>query len=167
MMKVETLLREATLLDTLGVISQMNDTARGQAELKQARLLDGPYTDEQLAVRLWGTSQAAFAMTTFDQPGRALVVAGFIPQRIGVLQTWMLATDEAWEHYGADVTAHTAEGIKKALDRAHRIQAICLNSHEQAHRWYARIGLQKETILTRYCTDGSDAAMFVLTRSEH
>jgi RimJ/RimL family protein N-acetyltransferase len=105
-------------------------------------------------------------MITLDQPGRALVVAGFIPQRIGVLQTWMLATDEAWDYYGADVTAYTAEGIRNALDGAHRIQAICLNSHEQAQRWYARIGLQKEAPLTRYCTDGSDAVMFVLTRSE-
>lgn len=165
-MTQETILREATLLDTLGVMSEMQTTARGQSELKQACLLDGDYTNEQLAVRLWGCSQAAFAMSVFDQPGRALIVAGFIPQRKGVLRTWMMATDEAWAHYGADVTAYTAKGLQNALDSAHRIEAICLNSHEQAHRWYAKIGLQKEATLTRYCTDGSDAAMFVLTRSE-
>jgi len=166
MTQVETLLREATLLDVLGVISQMNLTPRGQNELKQMRLLSDEYTSDQLASQNWSQSRFVYAMTTVQQPGRALCVAGFIPQRSGVLRTWMMATDEAWDYYGGDVTAYTAQGLKNALETAHRIEAICLNSHSQAHRWYARIGLQKETTLTRYCTDGSDAALFVITRSE-
>lgn len=165
-MQVETLIREATLLDVIGVVSQMGLTVRGQNELKQMRLLSDEYTADQLAAQNWGQSRFVYAMTTIESPGRALAVAGFIPQRAGVLRTWMLATDEAWDYHGGDTTAYTAQGLKNALESAHRIEAICLDSHSQAQRWYARIGLRKETTLTRYCTDGSDAALFVITRSE-
>ena len=160
------MIREATLLDILGVLADMDLTQRGQDELAQWRLLSDAYTKDQIAAQMLQQSRFIYAFVDEREPQRALAVAGFIPMRTGVLRTWMLATDAAWELYGLELTKATADGLQHAQETAHRIEAICLNSHHKAHRWYARIGLQKETTLTRYCTDGTDAALFVMTRSE-
>jgi hypothetical protein len=159
------MMRHANLLDFLGVLADMDLTMRGQDELAQARrLIDESLTLDQIAALLFRQSVSTYAFTAAQAPGRALAVGGFIPERSGVLRTWMLATDEAWENYGMTLTTECAGILKEAIKKAHRIEVVCLNSRERTHRWYNRIGLQKEATLARYCTDGSDAALFVLTR---
>ena len=162
---MRTFVREASMLDCLGVFSRLG-TDRGQTEIAQAQNIAGPYTPEKLAIMHYGASATTVAFCSMAEPGRALAVAGFIRERAGVLRTWMFATDEAWEDYGTELTMETLKGIEVALETAHRIEAICSDSRPQVHRWYARIGLTKETTLRRYMADGSDAALFVRIRSD-
>jgi len=156
--------RPASLLDILGVAAAMCATVRGQNELKHFELLNGPPVDERFVCQLAQYSTANVALVAAKDPGRALVVAGFIPQRPGVLRTWMLATDEAWRNYGSELTTYTEVGIGVQLQKAHRIETICLDSHEQAKAWYPALGLKQEATLAKYCSDGSDAALFVRLR---
>lgn len=162
---MSTVLRTANLLDILAVLQQQ-DGPRGIEEMAQTQVLNDPATPDHIAAALFQQSAYGFTMTTEDAPARALAVAGFIRQRAGVYRTWMYALEEAWENYAQELTAHVADGLQEMLKRAHRIEAICLDSRPRVHRWYNRIGLQKEATLTRYCTDGTDAALFVLTRSD-
>lgn len=162
---MKTFVRSASMLDCLGVVAGL-DTPRGETELAQARNIAGPQSNEALAIMHYQSSIASVAFCSMEAPGRALAVAGFMQTRPGVLRTWMFATDLAWDEYGADLTAETAKGIDAAMDSAHRIEAICSDSRPQVHRWYARIGLEKETTLRRYMADGSDAALFVRIRSD-
>jgi hypothetical protein len=158
-------LREATLLDLLGVILQQGGSF-GADEFAQAKLIAGDMSADAMSAMLFQQSAFIYALATEAEPGKALAVGGFLRQRAGVLRSWMFALDEAWELYPDTVTAYAAETLRNALESAHRIEAICLDSRTRVHRWYTQIGLQKETTLTRYCTDGSDAALFVLIRSE-
>lgn len=159
-----TQVRNATLLDILGVLTEMQMTERGQLEIVQSIKLGGPPSIESIAADLWQRSSGIVAMVHMAEPSRALSVAGFIPNSTGGLRTWMFTPDTTWESFALDLTKHTAEGIKAVLETVHRIETYCLDSHERAQRWYARIGLHKETTLANYCTDGSDAALFVITR---
>jgi len=163
---MNTVLRVANLLDILAVLQQQ-DTPRGVEEMAQAQLLLGGMTPDQMAAMLFQQSSFTYTMTTEAEPARALAVAGFVRQRPGVYRTWMFALDKAWTTHGPEMTEHTAKALRDMLENAHRLEAVCLNSRERVHRWYNRIGLQKESTLTRYCSDGTDAALFVLTRSDH
>lgn len=161
-----TFVRDASLLDCLGVIAGMT-SPREVEEIEQCRQIWGyRATPEKIASNLYFGSLTVVAMASEELPGRALTVAGFQHERPGVFRTWMFALDEAWEKHGADLTAHTARGIEEAGKVAHRIEVICSDSRPQVHRWYSRIGLQKETTLRRYMADGSDAALFVRIRSD-
>lgn len=160
---MKTFVRQATLLDCLGVIASM-DTERGQTEIVQAQNIAGPMDLESLALLHYQSSEQSVAFVSMEAPGRAMAVAGFIRSRPGVLRTWMFATDRAWEEYGQELTEATANGIR--IQTAHRIEAVCSDSRPQVHRWYNRIGLEKETTLRAYMADGSDAALFVRIRGD-
>lgn len=160
--------RSATLTDILNVVCRMRTTMRGQNELKIFSLVSGPMVDDRFIAQLSQFSHDTVALVANDDPGRALVVAGFISQRPGVSRTWMLATDEAWEEHGKELTVYTERGIalQLVLGRLHRVETICPDSHSMAKAWYPRLGLEQEATLAKYCTDGSDAALFVRLRGD-
>lgn len=161
-----TFIRSCMLLDLIGVLHEMAQTSRGMNELHQSMMLGGPAALDFIACDLYTRSQTLVAMVDDKNPGRALSVAGFIATGPKVLRTWMFTPDATWDGHSLELTQHTAAGIQGQLKWANRIETYCLDSHEQAKRWYARIGLHKEATLTKYCTDGSDAALFVVTRGQ-
>jgi len=96
-----------------------------------------------------------------------IVACGFAHQRDGVLQTWFLATDRAWSEHGRAVTDWARDTIKAVLDArlAHRIETLTLASETSARQWYAKLGLQHESTLRGYCSNGDDAVMYVAVRT--
>lgn len=105
--------------------------------------------------------------TYYDDLGTPFLCGGFIPQRSGVYSTWFLASTAGWDRNAADVTEAGRERCQFMLDSgAHRLETVCLADRERAHRWYTIIGLRRESTLKAYCIDGSDAAMFVMTRGD-
>jgi hypothetical protein len=159
--------RAATMLDLLVVIKAMRATMRGQNELHAFSVMSGELVDDAYAAGLMRCSRDVVALVAAENVDRALVVAGFIPQRPGVARTWMLATDEAWEKYGKELTIYTERGIALQLEsRLHRVETVCLDSHTAAKAWYPRLGLKQEATLAKFCTDGSDAALFVRLRGD-
>lgn len=159
-----TFVRSADFGDALRVVARMRSTERGQLELNCFALLGSPVDEESLS-ELLQNSAYTVALATKVAPGRPLVVAGFTPQRTGVFRTWMLATDEAWAEHGRELTTYTEAGIAVRLrDNAHRIETVCPDSHTRAKSWYPRLGLKQEATLAKFCTDGSDAALFVRLR---
>lgn len=163
----QTIVRAATLRDTIDVIANMRLTMRGQNELRVVENVTGLTVDERFIAALGQHSIGTVALIKAkDTESPALVVAGFIPLRPGVLRTWMLATDEAWDKYGGELTVYTERGIALQLNGARRIETICPDSHELAKAWYPRLGLKQEATLAKYCSDGSDAALFVRVRGD-
>ena len=159
--------RSATLLDMLSVADAMRRTMRGQDELKIFSLVAGPAVDERFIAQLFQFSHDAVALVPAEDPNRALVVAGFTHQRPGVSRTWMMATDEAWEKYGRELTTYTERGIALQLAKLHRVETVCPDSHIRAKAWYPRLGLKQEATLAKFCSDGSDAALFVRLRGDN
>lgn len=158
--------RTARYADALHVLEAMRKTLRGQDELRAFSLISGDAVDEGFLVRLIQSSHDVVTLAPAGEPRRALAVAGFTAQRPGVSRTWMLATDEAWAEHGAEVTVYTERGISLQLapGKLHRIETVCPDSHRIAKAWYPRLGLKQEATLAKFCSDGSDAALFVRLR---
>lgn len=105
--------------------------------------------------------------TYYDDLGTPVLCGGFIPQRKGVYSTWFLTTAAGWDRYALEVTEAAAERLSFMIaGGANRLETLCLDSRDRAHRWYTKIGLHRESTLKAYCVDGSDAAMFVMTRGD-
>jgi hypothetical protein len=163
MTEPKTVVRSATYFDIIDVIAAMRKTERGCYDLNCFALVAGAPSASQLRE----CSVGMVALVKREDP-HALAVAGFIPQLPGVLRTWMLATDAAWLEHGAELTWYTYVGIGVQIEQggARRIETVCPDSHTAAKAWYPRLGLKQESTLAKYCTDGSDAALFVRLRGE-
>lgn len=131
-------------------------------ELEQIRLFGVP-AGTDLALMSQALPGPKWAFYAGELP---LVVGGYIPNRTGVYASWFLATVAAWDFYGKDVTEMTRARIEFMLSNgAHRIETVCLAKRKLAQRWYRHLGLHLESIMTGFCIDGSDAAMYVTTRA--
>lgn len=167
MTEPKTVVRIASVRDIVRVVDAMQGTERGRSDLAHFEAVGTPTSERRNLEELMKSSVGAVALVQVGESHRALVVAGFLPQLPGVLRTWMLASDEAWLEHGAELTKYTYFGIGVQLERgARRIETICPDSHIAAKAWYPRLGLKQESTLAKYCTDGSDAALFVRLRGE-
>lgn len=147
-------LRELTLLDTLGVCLHLPQDERDQfAELSGAE-----FDPETATVFAWSQPGPKWCIATDDKP---LVACGYTVQRPGVYESWYLATAEAWRPHGKEVTARTVEIIQGMLaGPAHRLETYCLASRKLARRWYSSIGLHHEATLKRYSVHGADVVIY-------
>lgn len=153
-------LREPTLLDLLGVC-----LALPQDEREVYRTLTGQdYDPDAVAADLWHTAGPNWCMA--DEQGRPVVVCGYARMQPGVFRSWYLATADAWEKHGAEVTRITQDIVSGMLKQggAHRLETITLASKSLARRWYARLGLQFESTLKGFGVGGETAVMYVATR---
>lgn len=107
--------------------------------------------------------------TLLDPDGTIIAVAGFVPQRPRVFQTWAAAVAGSWEAgYWRDITAHCRDQMDLLFaDDAQRIETIALASRTEAARWY-RKGLRQqfEGTMRRYFADGQDAVLYARTHPE-
>lgn len=150
-------LRPLTVLDLLSVCRYIVTDELGQEHAFLGQALDS----ESRALRTWHFPGPKWAVA--DESEQAIAAGGFIEKRPGVAESWFLSTSDTWKH--ADVT----DLVKSVKDGAlvetyHRVETVSLASRERAHRWYARLGMQKEATLKKYCADGQDAVLFVSTR---
>lgn len=117
------------------------------------------YDPERVAAELYSAPGPKWALFADDY---VLCVAGFIPVRPGVWDTWMLADPRAF----AEFPKQTTENVRWALDfmlqnGAHRLQCLCLADRIKAQKWYRTLGLSQESLKTAFGAHGEDALMFV------
>lgn len=91
--------------------------------------------------------------------GRAVAVAGILPQWRGVGMAW------AWLGRGwrAEARAITAQ-VRAGLDASefHRIEAAVKVDYDRGHRWMQTLGFTLETPLARkWGPDGADYSLYV------
>lgn len=98
--------------------------------------------------------------------GYPIAAAGFIPERRGVYEAWMLGNDEAWTYHWRTITRICRREMDRLFQQgAHRIHVITAPDHTKVREWYVRgLRMRFEGILTGYCADGSDMAMYARTR---
>lgn len=153
-------LREPTLLDILGVCLALPADER---EVYLA-MTGEEFDPDKVAVDLWATPGPNWCMA--DEHGRPVVVCGYARARPGVFRSWYLATAEAWEKHGVEVTQHTQDIIRSMLAQggAHRLETLTLASKSRARRWYDRLGLQFESTLKGFGVGGEAAVLYVALR---
>lgn len=138
-------------------------------EIEQWCALTGHATyDAELAARSVLATMGEFAFCIVAEDNMPVVVGGFVEDRPGVFQTWMVGTAEGWERHWRAITRHSRRAIDALLKcgRAHRVQTHALASRTAAHGWYERLGMTREGTLRRYFADGQDAIVFSKLREE-
>lgn len=110
------------------------------------------------------TSGPAFALV--GEENLPIMAGGFVPERAGVFEAWLLGTDEAWDRYGHRITRVCNRQITALLAHgAHRIHVLCLPNNTRAHAWYQRgLRMQFEGTLKGYAASGADMLIFARTR---
>lgn len=132
-------------------------------EWDQIVKMGGAHDIDSLATWAYNVPGQKWAYT--DSADRTLMIGGFIPQRSGVYISWFLATDYAWNNHARELTLEAIDRKAFMFDGgAHRIETVCLSSRSAAHIWYGKVGSTYESTMKSYCTDGSDAMLFVETR---
>ena len=100
-----------------------------------------------------------------------IVVGGFVQQRPGVWQDFLLTTPMAFLKENA---FHVTRACKRAMDamlysgQAHRLECIVpaarVESRPELVRWYKLLGYNKEGLRYGYCANGADAIAFSRVR---
>jgi hypothetical protein len=133
-------------------------------EIDQWLALSGlPHYDADQAGRAIIATLGPFASVLVDRERKPIVVGGFVEERRGVFQTWMVGTPDGWATYWREITRWS----RRAMDAmfrdhgAHRIQTHALASRTAAHEWYERgLGMTREGTLRRYFANGADAVVY-------
>jgi len=119
--------------------------AMRQADFDEFIALSHADTREALATHLVARfAGRADVMAGFDASDQPVAVAGLVEHRPNVLSALFFATD-AFESVALEVTyiAHRLLRDVKTTG-VHRIEAVSLVGHDQAHRWIRHFGLEAE-----------------------
>lgn len=137
-------------------------------EIEQWCALTGsPEYDANAAATSIIATMGPFGFTLLDDDRRPVVCGGFVEDRPGVFQTWMIGTPEGWETQWRGITLHSRRMIDRMLasGRAHRIQTHALHTRTAALAWYERgLKMNREGTLRRYFANGQDAVVFSKVR---
>lgn len=125
--------------------------------------------DPQIAARGMMVSQGP-QFVLRGPGGFPIVVGGFQPAAVGVVQTWMIGTDEGWAQHWRAITKATRRcmsALFKTSPDIHRIQTMALAERTAAHDWYVRgLGMTREGVSRCFTADGRDVVHFGLLREE-
>lgn len=160
-MNVE-LFQGATLVDCLAVCHRSCVDEREQYEA----FTGAKFEPDAVAAQLYMQGGPIWTICVGGEP---TVVCGYLRERPGVWQDWLVSTPAAW---GPTAWKGVTRRLRKLMDamletQAHRLQCISLRSRIQAHAWYRVLGLRQEGDgLEAYGADGQDALMFVRLKVE-
>ena len=138
-----------------------------QDEIDQIEAFSGSRFDPQyMAVDIMSGAGPRWTCK-IAETGEPIVVAGFDQIGANIWRSFMLATNQAWEKYGGEVTKHARDTVDQLVrGRQHiRLETICLEEREKARAWYPQIGLEYEATLAGYGTKGQSAVLYTKIQS--
>jgi hypothetical protein len=125
-----------------------------------AAMVGSAYNPNAAAIAFISTPGMQFVLLGDD--GLPVAAGGMEPSRPGVLDGWMIGTEDGWARHWRSITKTVRRIHDQALEAGeHRIQIIATAARTAAHDWYERgLGMRQEGVLRGYCADGSDAVMY-------
>lgn len=138
----------------LYVVQRMR--AGDRAEINAMRFGDDDESlAEDIALR-WG----AWSFCAWHE-GLPVAIFGARELWPGVWSAWMIATDD-FPKVALGLTKFVRRVIMPHLIKmgAHRVEAISMDGHTEAHRWLRAIGSVQEARLRRYGRNGEDYLVF-------
>lgn len=125
--------------------------------LERERALGGQYLPLQHAE--WAMSQEIGYMCA-NANGTPVVMGGLQMVRPGVMRSWMSGTDE-WPSVVREVTRTCRQILMYVFQEdIHRVECVSGEWCKNAHRWYRLLGLELESAMPGYGSDGSTFLMF-------
>lgn len=151
------MIRPAFIHDVLYVCRHMDPVERAEREA-----IYGPDFDvDDYAIALY---QRGTAHASVGADGLPRYIGGFIPLHAGVYTTWMVHTGR-WRSAVREALEVCTRALEALLaDAAHRVEIHCSAANTRAHRFYRRLGFERESIQRAYGADGSDFITFVRLR---
>lgn len=147
---------EPTLLDLLHICLRLRDDERRQYEV----LRECDYHPDEAAALFAVKSGPKFVLR--DAQGVPYCAGGYEFVGPGVMQSWMIGTDAAWETHSLTITRAARRVIDTLFEHTacYRVQTNCLASREQAMAWYGALGLKLEQVLDGFASNGEALACF-------
>ena len=149
-----------SMLDFLKVAARMPEDEKAQVEAASGE----PYDIDGVAVGNYTTAGPKWVIKLDSEP---IVVGGFVYQRRGVWQDFLLTTAEAWtrECWFA-VTRHCKRSMDAMFQsgQAHRLQCVVpvarVEKRPELAKWYKLLGYTQEGLHYGYYASGADALSF-------
>lgn len=148
-----------SMLDFLKIAARMPEDERRQVEAASGE----PYDIDSVAVGNYVTAGPKWVIKADDEP---IVVGGFVYQRKGVWQDFLLTTPDAWEKHWF-VCTRVCRRSMDAMFRsgeAHRLQCVVpvarVEARPELWGWYEVLGYHKEGLHHGYYASGADAYSF-------
>ena len=148
----------ATLADIEHVVQRMRAD-----EVEQYLAFTGHETFDPSWCALTFANYGPIRYVLYDDKGYPAVVAGWYHVYPGVLQCWMAATEDAWEHHWRSITKGCRWLIEELfkLPETRRLQMNALASRTEAIEWYEKSLLMQHTgTVEKYGANGEAAAFF-------
>lgn len=104
--------------------------------------------------------------TVVDDKGVPQVAGGWETVSDGVMQSWMLCAEGAWDTHWRSITKASRWVMDQLLSHGvRRLQTTALASREKACEWYVNgLLMRPEGVWRQYCRQGQDMACFARTR---
>ena len=146
---------EPRLLELVFICSQLSDSERDQF----TALGFGEFDSEALASMLYAKSGPKLLLKVDGVP---VACGGYDSVSPGVMQSWMVGTEQGWAKYGRAITRETRRFMRvlMGVEGIHRLQTMCLADRAEARRWYEAIGLSYEATMRGFARDGRDCALY-------
>jgi hypothetical protein len=154
-----TVYNNPTMLDFLKVAARMPPDERAQV----AAAAGEPYDIDGVAVGNYCAPGPKWVIKADDEP---ILIGGFVPQRRGVWQDFLLTTPEAWDPHWFVVTRVCRRSMDAMFrsGEAHRLQCIVpvarVQNRPELAKWYKLLGYTKEGLHHGYYASGADAYSF-------
>jgi len=154
---MKTEITNTQLVDILVVSRDLPQDEIDQIEAFSGNLFDPQY----MAVEIMSGVGPRWTCKV-KETGEPIVVAGFDQIGPNIWRSFMLATNQAWEKYGVEVTHYARDTVDELVrGQQHiRLETICLEEREKARAWYPQIGLKYEATLAGYGTKGQSAVLY-------
>ncbi len=146
---------EPRLLELAFICSQLSESERDQF----TALGFGDFDPEALASMLYAKQGPKLLLKVDGVP---VACGGYDSVSPGVMQSWMVGTEQGWTSYGRAITRETRRFMRLLLsvEGIRRLQTMCLADRAEARRWYEAIGLTHEATLRGFARDGRDCVLY-------
>lgn len=146
-----------TLRDLIILCAQMRED---EIEQWLALVDPEPFDFERAAV--WCYELPGPKFSVFDSDGNLLVAGGAFPLQNGIMRSWMVGTQPAWDAHWRSITEVTKFVLECLIDSGvRRVETLALTKRRLTGRWYTKaIGLQEEGVMRCYGHGGEDVTVY-------
>lgn len=150
-------LLKPTLRELIAICARMRED-----EIQQwVALVDPePFDFERAAHYCYSLPGVKFTVMGPNQ--EPLVAGGYFPMQNGVLRSWMVGTQDAWDAHWRSITEASRFVMDCLLDDGNRrLETLALSSRVLTGKWYTKgLGMQVEGVMRCYGHNGEDVTVY-------
>ena len=146
---------EMSMSDCVYVCQNMRED-----DFRETSTLTYANTKEEIAKVIF--KQGGESYTIFNKSGEPVIIGGAYYENPKVATLWLLATDKISKRDWWYVTQFIIQLIDVMFKNgaANRVQAQSIGWRKYAHKWFEKLGLEKDGHLKGFAEDGYDVFLY-------